>query len=107
MNRREAMRWMGLASLAILINVKPGEDFIRIPEAVKSHETLYRGMPDGNIHVSQDGGQTWSLHSRLGPQMVIKRLSNELGGRVIAYIEYQGWPIQLSLAKNGKFWEAL
>ncbi len=107
MNRREAIRWVGLASLAVILDFNPSGNIVRFPAAVESQGILYRGTPDGDIHVSRDGGQTWKLHNRFGPQVAIIGMSKDWSGRVIAHMDYQGWTMQLVLAKNSRFWTTL
>jgi hypothetical protein len=98
---------MGLAPLAVFININPLGMLVRFPAAVETQGMLYRGTPDGAIQVSRDGGRTWTLHSRLGPQMAVIGMSKDLGGRVIIHLEHQGWPVRLGLEKKGKFWVTL
>lgn len=107
MKRREIIRWMGLAPLAVFLNIKPFGKLIRFPEAVEAQGMLYRGTPAGEIHVSRDGGRTWNLHSCFGPQAAILGMSKDLGGRVFTHLEHQGWLVHLTLDKSGRFWKTI
>ena len=107
MNRREFLSCIGLSTLAVFLDFNLTGSMGHFSETVEAQGTLYRGAPGGQILTSKDAGQSWKLHTNFGPQLAIKWMSKDWGGRVIAHREFQGWPIEVGLAKNGMCWKTL
>ncbi len=102
MNRRQLLTLAALAlPAAALVKFTPlGQMAVELSALGK----LFRAAPDGTILVSADEGQTWSTHTRFGPDFAITNLGLDPKGRVTARLAYQGHPFHLALAGNGKTW---
>ncbi len=104
--RREFLSLAGLASAALLVKAGPlaGKLMTLKTQAESPAGKLYHGTLDGKILRSEDGGNTWALHTDLGKQNAVLGFSTRADGQVLAHISFQYRPYDLKLAKGEKFW---
>jgi hypothetical protein len=67
---------------------------------------IYRGAPNGEIHVSEDQRNTWNKHIRLAPESVVSNFFPDVSGSLLAEVDYQGHPFYLTLSPDGNKWLA-
>jgi hypothetical protein len=65
---------------------------------------MYRGDRYGHIFVSDDAGATWNLHTYLGPEYPITRMTIDPTGRVQTKVGYRGRSFRLWLAPDSTSW---
>ena len=106
MQRRDFLKLMGLTSVAISLPV-PG--WVSAVSAARSEPTSYEGAlyrPGGNgrIELSDDAGATWRLHSDLGSDYLVKRLTVDRRKALNANIGFGDWTFGLTLAPDRRSW---
>ena len=70
MNRRDFLK-VGLASASLLFIPVPFKSFPQIPVQAAAQGKMFRGTASGEVHVSEDGGKTWKLHTQFGHEFPI------------------------------------
>lgn len=105
MNRRDFLKMSALfsAGLFIPLQLAAGGASSRAVEVSAGGLTL-RGTREGDILQSRDGGKTWQLHTRLGKEFAVTRLTADRAQGVRARIGFAGRSFELALAKDGKHW---
>ena len=106
MQRRDFLKLSGaaLGSTFLLTG------FFRLVSALPV-EAQFRGKhfrgyrSDGDIFVSEDAGETWQLHTRLGPQYSIDDLFVDSDHQIYAQISFMQYGFQLFLSEDGKQWK--
>ncbi len=106
MNRRDFIKLGGIASLALFSGAGGFELLSALPVEMAVQGKIFRGTHDGKIYVSEDGSQTWQLHTNLGNDCSIRRFSVGANNQVHVQVSYQKYTFQLALSKNGKFWNS-
>jgi hypothetical protein len=104
MDRREFLKIAGLASSSTLLVSSPFKSVLKFPVQVATKDKLFRGTAAGDVQVSEDGGKTWKLHARFGPECPILDLYADRRGQVSLQAGYKLRSFRLTLAKNGKDW---
>jgi hypothetical protein len=104
MNRRDFLKLGGLASLALAFPTWKLGEFVFASAQAQYRDRVYRGTSDGEIHVSEDMGQSWRKQLGFGQQYSISKMYTGFDGRLCAQLEYQGQDFQLSLAGDGSSW---
>jgi hypothetical protein len=104
MDRRDFLKITGLASSSVFLVSSPLKSMLQFPLHVSARGNVYRGTADGEIHVSGDGGKTWKLHTRFGPDCPILDMVAGRNGEVALQVGYQHYSFRLDLAENGKDW---
>lgn len=106
MHRREFLKLSGatLGSTLLL------SGFFRLASALpveaQSRGKHFRGYRnDGDIFVSEDAGETWQLHTRLGSQYSIDDLFVDSEDQIYAQVGFMQDHFQLSLSKDGRQWK--
>jgi hypothetical protein len=104
MQRREFLKLTGLASSSLFLVSSPFKAVLKFPVQVAAQGKLFRGTSDGEVHVSEDGGKTWKLHTRFGSEYPILGLNTDPQGQVNLQAGYEYRAFRLFLSKNGKDW---
>ena len=104
MNRREFLKLGGLMSILACVAVSPIGMIATLPVETAVSGKIYRGTRDGNIHVSENGGKSWQLHSGFGPDCSILDIFTGLDGQLYAHVGFKQYTFHLALAKNKKTW---
>ena len=105
MRRRRFLKLVGLTSLAAVIRVPFAAPLAAAPLRLVLYEGLhYRGDAAGYIYTSGDGGNTWAVHTNLGPMFSVDRLAVDRRSRLRAIIGYSGRSFDLQLAANRRSW---
>jgi hypothetical protein len=104
MDRRDFLKITGLASSSFFLVSSPFKSALRFPVQVAAGGKIFRGTADGDVEVSEDGGKTWKLHTRLGPECPILDIYADHQGQVALQAGYKVHSFRLFLAKNGKDW---
>jgi|GEM_PF-1140559 len=113
-NRRNFLKVSGLAAGALAALQLPkwmsaaldhSHGVQRVPERAFIKEgKLYRGAEAGSIFTSQDQGQTWQLHSHLGPMYSIRDIFTGADGQLYLQAGFQEHTFHLVLSKNEQHW---
>jgi hypothetical protein len=104
MNRRDFLKIAGLASTSLFLYSSPLKNILKFPVETVALGKIFRGTSDGEIHVSEDGGKTWKLHTRFGSECPILGLNTDRHGQVNLQAGYKYYSFRLALSKNGKDW---
>ena len=104
MNRRDFLKIGGLTSAVLAFPAWKLGEFALANAQAEYRGRLYRGTADGDIHVSDDQGQTFHKQMRIGPQYSVSKMFTGFDGRLIAQLEYQGRGFFLSLSEDGNSW---
>jgi hypothetical protein len=104
MDRRDFLKITGLASSSLFLVSSPFKAFLKFPVHTVAKGKMYRGTSDGEVHVSDDGGKTWKVHVRFGPECPILGLYTDRQEQVFLQAGYKYHSFRLVLAQNGKDW---
>lgn len=104
MNRRDFLLVTGLGSVSLFLSSGPFKTVLKFPVQVAAQGKLFRGTSSGEVQVSEDGGNTWKLHTRFGSEYPILGLNTDRQGQVNLQAGYKYRSFRLVLAKNGKDW---
>lgn len=104
MVRRDFLKVTGLVSAAVIAIAGPAALAARPVEA-ELGGLLYKGSPGGLLHVSRDGGKSWSLHTKFGSRLAISRLYVDARGRLVAVLDCEGYDFKLALARDRATWK--
>ena len=105
MRRREFLKLSGAAlGSAVLFGLSL--QLAGMPVEVIAGGKHFRGFRNqGDIFVSEDAGQSWQLHSRLGSQYSIDDLFVDAGDQIYARVGFMQYQFQLFLSPDGKQWK--
>lgn len=103
MNRRDFLRLGGSMLAFAFVAVGPIRHVVALPAETAAPGKIYRGAPDGSIHVSADGGKSWQVHARFD-RYSISDIFTGLDGRTYVNAEFKGRTFHLVLSKNEKAW---
>ena len=105
MNRRDFLKLSGSMLAVAYLAVGPIRHIAKLPvEKTAASGKIYRGTPDGSIHVSADDGQSWQEHTRFGPGYSILDIFTGLDGRTYVEAGFKGRTFHLVLSKNERAW---
>lgn len=77
-----------------------------LPAQAQARGRHFRGYRnDGDIFVSEDAGESWQLHTRLGSEYSIDHLFVDYEDQLHAQVGFMGYDFQLFLSKDGKQWK--
>jgi hypothetical protein len=106
MQRREFLKLAGAGLGSTLLLSGLSGQLAVLPVQAKSQGKLFRGYRnDGDIFVSEDAGETWQLHNRLGSQFSIDDLFVDASDQMYAQVGFMQYHFQLFLSKDGKQWK--
>ena len=105
MLRRDFLKLLGIATAGTAVALAiPVAAWSAASSTVSLGGLLYRSDGTGRIAVSADEGQTWALHSDLGPDYSVTRLIVYGTDRLHAMVDYQAWDFDLLLAPDRRTW---
>jgi len=108
MQRREFLKLSGAALGSTLLLTGLYHQVSALPVEAQSRGKFYRGYrKDGDIFISHDAGETWELHSRLGPEYSIQDLFTDSSGQVYARVGFMQYDFQLFLSTEGDKWKTM
>jgi len=108
MQRREFLKLSGAALGSTLLLTALFHKVSALPVEAQSAGKHYRGYRnDGDILISQDAGETWQLHTRLGPEYSIQDLFTDAAGQMYARVGFMQYHFQLFLSKDGDQWKTM
>jgi hypothetical protein len=101
-NRRDFLRLGGMLCAAAYAS--PVTRLVKLSPETAALGKLYRGTYDGDVQVSQDGGRSWKLHYRFGPDCPILDIYTGPDGRLYLCAGFKQHTFQLMLSRNEKAW---
>ena len=107
MNRRDFLKVGGVLSAAAMVTLGVGGSPAALPVEAWHGDQLYRGTSDGKIFVSRNAGDSWKLLTNFGSQFSVFALTPHLSGALHAYLDFQGYGIELRLDGSGTQWMTL
>ena len=106
MQRREFLKLAGAGLGSTLLLTGLSRQVAGLPVEAKSGGKHFRGYRnDGDIFVSEDDGETWYLHSRLGSHYSIEDLFVDGADQIYARVGFMQYDFQLLLSQDGKQWK--
>lgn len=107
MERRDFLKYFGAALTVTLLPARSLHKIASLPIETESRGRRFRGSAEGDIYFSQDAGQTWQLHTRLGSEYRVMDLVTDTSDQVYALIGFLDRQFHLALSRNGKSWNTL
>jgi len=105
MQRREFLKLSGAALASSLLLIGLSRQLAALPVEAKYLGKLFRGYRNhGDIFVSEDAGETWQLHTRLGSQYSIDDLFVDTD-QIYAQVGFMQHHFHLFLSKDGRQWK--
>jgi hypothetical protein len=104
MDRRDFLKVSGLASSSLFLISSPFKSVLKFPVQAAAKGKIFKGTSEGDVFVSEDGGGTWKLHTRFGPECPILDIYADHNGQVALQAGYKLYSFRLFLASNGKDW---
>ena len=106
MHRREFLKLSGATLGSTLLLTGLYQLTLALPVEAQVRGRHFRGYRnDGDIFVSEDAGETWQLHTRLGSQYSIDDLFVDSNDQMYTQVGFMGYQFQLFLSKDGKQWK--
>ena len=106
MQRREFLKLAGAALGSALVLTGSSRQLAALPVEANFKGRHFRGyQSDGDIFVSEDDGETWQLHARLGSEYSIEDLFVDTSDRMYARVGYLQYRFQLFLSEDGQQWK--
>lgn len=106
MHRREFLKLSGATLGSTLLLTGLFRLASALPVEAQTRGRHFRGYRnDGDIFVSEDAGETWQLHTRLGSQYSVDDLFVDSEDQMYAQVGFMGYHFQLFLSKDGKQWK--
>ena len=106
MERREFLKLAGAGSGSAVVLTGLSGQLAALPAEANFRGKLFRGYRnDGDILVSEDDGETWHLHARLGSQYSIDDLFVDTADQMHARVGFMQYDFQLFLSEDGKQWK--
>jgi hypothetical protein len=107
MHRRSFLK-LG-AALSVGAVMPLGFDWEAVAAAAAAARTVSAGgrlykFSGRRVYVSRTRGKTWALHSDLGPNCPVRRLTVDRRGRLHASVGYRRWSFGLVLAPDRRTW---
>lgn len=106
MQRRDFLKLAGAALGSTLVLTGLSRQLAALPVEAKSRGKHFRGYRNqGDIFVSEDAGETWQLHARLGSEYSIDDLFVDSADQMYARVGFMQYHFQLFLSEDGKQWK--
>ena len=108
MQRREFLKLSGATFGTTLLFLGLFNQVEALPVEARSQGKYYRGYrKDGDIFISHDDGNTWQLHTRLGPEYSIDDFTVDHADQVYVRVGFMKYHFQLVLAASGDKWKTI
>jgi hypothetical protein len=108
MQRREFLKLWGATLGSALLLTGLSRELASLPVEARFQGRHFRGYRNqGDIFVSEDDGETWQLHSRLGSEYSIDDLFADGVDRMGARVGFMQYHFQLFLSEDGKQWKTI
>lgn len=108
MQRREFLKLWGAALGSALFLTGLSRELASLPVETKFRGKHFRGYRNqGDIFVSEDEGETWQLHARLGSEYSIDDLFVDGADQMYARVGFMQYHFQLFLSEDGKQWKTV
>lgn len=106
MQRREFLKLAGAGLGSTLLLTGLSHQLTALPVEAKSRGKVFRGYRnDGDIFVSEDDGETWQLHARLGSQYSIDDLFIDASEQMHTRVGFMQYHFELFLSEDGNQWK--
>ena len=106
MQRRDFLKLSGAAFVSTFLATGLSHQIAALPVQAKSGGKHFRGYKnDGDILVSEDAGETWQLHTRLGSEYSIDDLFVDSNDQMYAQVGFMQYQFQLFLSEDGMQWK--
>jgi hypothetical protein len=106
MQRRDFLKLAGAAVGSTLVLTGLSRQLGALPVEAKSRGKHFRGYRNqGDIFVSEDAGETWQLHARLGSEYSVDDLFVDSADQMYAQVGFMQYQFQLFLSEDGKQWK--
>jgi hypothetical protein len=106
MERRDFLKLAGAGLGSAVLLTGLSHQLAALPVEVIFQGRHFRGYRnDGDIFISEDDGETWQLHTRLGSQYSINDLSVNVTDQMSARVGFMDYQFQLFLSQDGKQWK--
>jgi hypothetical protein len=106
MQRREFLKLAGAALSSALVLTGSSRQLAALPVEAIFKGRHFRGYRnDGDIFVSEDNGETWQLHARLGSEYSIDDLFVDASEQMYTRVGFMQYHFQLFLSEDGKQWK--
>ena len=106
MDRLRFFQVLGLGLGGSALSAKGGTLAGALVGGVPEVAPRFRPISAGGIEVSRDGGRSWELHARFGPDFEVRRIREGRDGTV-AQLRFRGThDFQLRLDEGGLHWKA-
>ncbi|HET6596933.1 MAG TPA: hypothetical protein VFG81_15010 [Anaerolineales bacterium] len=105
MQRREFLKLAGTFLGSTVLLTRSFDALTALPVEARFKGRHFRGYRnDGDIFVSEDNGETWQLHTRLGSEYSIDDLFVNPDDQMYAGVGFMHYHFQLFLSEDGKQW---
>ena len=104
MQRRDFLKLSSVMSAFVYATVSPIGNITKLPIETAALGKVYRGTYDGSIHISENGGKSWQLHSKFGADYAILDIFTGLDGRLYTHAGFKQHSFLLVLSKDGNSW---
>ena len=106
MQRREFLKLAGAAFGSTVLLTGVSHTLAALPVEARFQGKHFRGYrTDGDIFVSEDEGETWQLHARLGSQYSIDDLFVNAADQMYARVGFMQYQFQIFLSEDGTQWK--
>ena len=107
MVRRDFLKLGGIFSAVVAATAVPALAVAARPVEAELNGRTYRGTSDGKIYVSEDAGQSWTLHSQFGTQLSVRQLYVDFRQRLAAVLDCEGYDFRIALAPDARTWHTV
>lgn len=108
MQRREFLKFMGAALGSTFALAGLSHQLAALPVEAIFQGKHFRGYRNqGDIFVSEDDGETWQLHARLGSEYSIDDLFVDAADQMHARVGFLQYQFQLFLSEDGRQWKTV
>jgi hypothetical protein len=108
MQRREFLKLGGAALGSALLLTGLSHELVSLPVGARFQGKHFRGYRNqGDIFVSEDEGETWQLHARLGSEYSIDDLFVDGADQMYARVGFMQYHFQLFLSEDGRQWKTV
>lgn len=106
MERREFLKLAGAGLGSAVLLTGLSRQLAALPVEAIFQGKHFRGYRnDGDIFVSEDNGESWQLHTRLGSQYSIDDLFIDVTDQMYARVGFMEYQFQLFLSEDGTQWK--